>query len=89
MPKFEIDTFNYIEIDPKDYVRECSDREIADVIEALVDEGHLPNSVNYMYNHDYSISEMDFENALNNLHGKYQSLTSEQEQLIIDLSRKV
>lgn len=80
MPRFEID--------PKDYVYDCSSSEIAELVQALTEEGHLPNSVNTMLNHDYSISEMDFENALNNLHGKYQQLTSEQEQIIINISKK-
>lgn len=78
-----------LEVQPEDYIVSCSASEIVELVEALVRYGHLPQAANHMVNYDYTISEIDYENALNDLHGKYRSLSSEDEQLIISMSKKV
>jgi hypothetical protein len=76
-------------VDPEEFVVSCSATEIVELVEALVRWGHLPQAANHMVNYDYTISEIDYENALNDLHAKYRSLSSEDEQTIISISKKV
>jgi hypothetical protein len=76
-------------VDPEEFVVSCSAPEIVELVEALVRYGHLPQAANHMVNYDYTISEINYENALNDLHGKYRSLSSEDEQVIISISKKV
>ena len=74
---------------PEEYVISCTASEIVELVSALVREGHLPNSANHMASYNYTVSEIDYENALNDLHGKYRNLSSEDEQTIISISKKV
>ncbi len=76
-------------LDPEEFVVSSSAPEIVELVEALVRYGHLPQAANHMVNYDYTISEIDYENALNDLHAKYRSLSSEDEQTIINISKKV
>ena len=76
-------------VDPEEFVFSSSATEIVELVEALVRYGHLPQAANHMVNCDYTISEINYENALNDLHGKYRSLSSEDEQVIISISKKV
>jgi hypothetical protein len=76
-------------LDPEEFVVSSSATEIVELVEALVRHGHLPQAANHMVNYDYTISEIDYENALNDLHAKYRSLSSEDEQMIINISKKV
>jgi len=39
MPKFEID--DYLDINPDEFLIQCSDKEIKDVIDILITEGHI------------------------------------------------
>jgi hypothetical protein len=74
---------------PEEFVFSSSATEIVELVEALVRYGHLPQAANHMVNYNYTISEINYENALNDLHGKYRSLSSEDEQVIISISKKV
>jgi hypothetical protein len=78
-----------LDIEPEECVVSCTATEIIELVDALVKHGHLPHSANHMVNYDYNVPEMEYENALNDLHGKYRSLSSEDEQVIISISKKV
>jgi dTDP-glucose pyrophosphorylase len=75
-------------ITPEDFVKESGDYDITELIEALIEEGHLPEHV-LSYKNARSISEEDFEIALTTLHGKYHSLTKEEGEMINSIARRV
>ena len=41
MPEFE----TYIDIDPDEFIDNCSEREIGELIDSLVESGYLPKTV--------------------------------------------
>ncbi len=84
MPYFEQ------EIDVSDFLYECRSKEIKEIIESLIDTGHLPESVRGISNSSVQLSaaETEFEDALYKLHGKWNNLTSEEEQTIINISKR-
>lgn len=84
MPYFEQ------EIDVSDFLYECRSKEIKEIIDILIDRGHLPESVRGISNSSVqlSVAESEFEDALYKLHGKWNNLTSEEEQTIINISKK-
>lgn len=78
------------EIDVSDFLYECNERDIKEIIDSLIDDGHLPESVRRKSNSSVQLSaaETEFEDALYKLHGKWNNLTSEEEQTIINISKK-
>ena len=78
------------EIDVDDFLYECNERDIKDLIDALIERGDLPESVRVLSDTPTQISavESEFENALSKLHGKWNNLTSEEEQTIINISKR-
>lgn len=87
MPYFEQ------EIDVSDFLYECGSREIKEIIDSLIDDGHLPESVRSVRMKSNSpaqtsAAESEFEDALHKLHGKWNNLTSEEEQTIINISKR-
>jgi len=73
-----------IDIDAFEYLRECSKDDIDDVIAYLVKKKHIPSQSDK----DISIPEQLFEEALNKIHGKWNRLTAEEEQMIYRISNK-
>ena len=73
-------------IDIKDILPDCSPREIEVVIDYLVAAGHLPRLEEEFPVR--SISEQVFEDALSKLHGKWNMLTSDEEDLILRISTR-
>lgn len=71
-----------VDIDVDEFLRNCRKRDIREIIESLVDYGHLPNSVLKM-NEDVrkTLSEIEFSEKLDQLKNKYYSLSSEEEEL--------
>lgn len=84
MPYFEQ------EIDVSDFLYECRSREIKEIIESLIDTGHLPESVRGKSNSSAqcAAAESEFEDALYKLHGKWNNLSPEEEQVIINISKR-
>lgn len=78
------------EIDVADFLYECNERDIKEIIDTLIDDGHLPESVRGKSNSSVqlSVAENEFEEALHKLHGKWNNLTSEEEKTIINISKK-
>lgn len=89
MPKFtrwvEVDADADVSVD--DFLSECSSSDIDDIIKALVEDGYLPKHVSNAYN-KVGPSEEFFEDALNKLHGKWNCLSKEEEELIINISKR-
>jgi hypothetical protein len=94
MPTFYVDN---IDIEPYEYVKECSysDSDIKELIKELVDAGHLPPSVKNMISKKnkekpgFHPSESIYEEAIDKLHGKYTSLSQEDEETILKIANKL
>lgn len=84
MPYFEQ------EIDVSDFLYECRSKEIKEIIDTLIDDGHLPESVRGKSNSSvqFSAAESEFEDALHKLHGKWNVLSAEETETIINLSKR-
>jgi len=82
MPDFTAE----IDIDPWDYVRECSRGEIKELIEALKEE--VGAKVLIDDDDDDNVLDIPYREALDRLYSKRIYLTLEEEQFILNLSNK-
>lgn len=89
MPDFTPDD---IDIEPGEFVYACNTREIKELIEALVEDGHLPKHVidikGDVKKEKRGIMELDFIEKLEKLKEKYYSLTVEEEESIQTIFKK-
>lgn len=77
------------DISADQFLRACDAAEIEDLIQLLKTEGYLPDFSKSIYDlNNLCISEMEYEDSLNRLHGKWNRLTAEEEQTIIKISKK-
>jgi predicted nucleic-acid-binding protein len=78
------------QIDVDEFLYGCTKSEIQEVIDNLIERGNLPESVKNMSKSSvqYSVAESEFEDALHKLHGKWNSLSKEEEQTIIKISKR-
>ena len=88
MPNLDLD------IEVYEFVRACSKRDIKELIEELIEDGHLPKDI---YNAKGEVkkelnrktsSEIDFEDKLERLKIKYYSLTKEDEETLEKIFKK-
>ena len=81
-----------VDVEVDEFVDSCSKREIKELIDYLVDEGHLPESVldSNGDNKDSKISylEQEFIDNMDKLKGKYYSLSGEDESEIMKIIKK-
>lgn len=72
-----------IEIDLDDFLNECTDREIEDIVEALVERGYLkPKSSTKM-------TKTDFLDMLIKIENNRHQLTNEDEESIVNIYKKI
>ncbi len=88
MPNLDLD------IEVYEFVQACSKRDIKELIEELIEDGHLPKDiydakgeVKKELNRKTS-SEIDFEDKLERLKIKYYSLTKEDEEILEKIFKK-
>ena len=87
MPYFEYN--GEIDIDIDEFLNACTTSEVKELIQVLVENEHLPKSVlNIISTNNIGVVESEFEDALNKLHGKWNVLTKEEEEVIIKISKR-
>jgi hypothetical protein len=90
MPDFYVN--DELTIEPYEFVRECSQSEIKDLIVELVDEGHLPNSVLQQVKTNgkskTSILEDEFLEKIDKLSKRYHSISKEDEEKLEEIFKK-
>lgn len=92
MPTFYVED---IDIEPSEYVQTCSYSDIKELIEELVDAGHLPQSIKNMISkkdkkeRGFHPAEATYESSLDKLHGKYSVLTQEEEETILKIASRL
>ena len=84
MPYFEKEA--EFEIDPEEYLDQCSGDDIKELVSILKDT--YPEYLDANYYNSFSVGEQEFENTLNALHGKWNSLTTEEEQLVRSVAKR-
>jgi hypothetical protein len=85
MPTFPLDEFD---IDAEEFVTSCTSSEIKELLGYLIKEDYIkPDSI-LDYDTSFSIPEQEFEDALNKLHGKYTTLSKEEEEIIKVIAKR-
>jgi hypothetical protein len=83
MPDFTTE----IDIDPYEYVSECSKREIKELIECLIDEGHI-NSNSPLVDKNKSILDEEWDEVVGKILSSRLMMSPEDEQMIRLISKK-
>ena len=83
MPDFTTE----IDIDPYEYVSECSKREIKELIECLIDEGHI-NSNSPLVDKNKSILDEEWDEVVDKILSSRLIMSTEDEQMIRLISKK-
>lgn len=85
MPDFTTE----IDIDPYDYVSECSKREIRELIEVLIEDGHLSQSaLPVVKSKDRNLLDDEWDEVVINLQSKRLIMSDEDEKMIREISKK-
>ena len=82
MPEFE----TYVDVDVDEFVSACSKREIKELIEALIEDGHISPSASE--NTNKTLGESQFIEKMDGLKEKYHRLSQEDEKILEDLFKK-
>ena len=80
-----------LDIDADEFLSACKNRDIEEIIDILIEEEWIKKDARLQVpskQYNYSIVEAQFEEALEKLSGKWNMLTSEEEQLIIKLASR-
>lgn len=85
MPSFYIDEKK---ITPSEFIQNCSQREIKELIETLKDEGYIHNQVVLSNSQPISLPERIFEEYLMAIHGNWNILSSEEEETIMKIGSR-
>ena len=85
MPDFDYD--GDINVDVDDFLSACDREDIDEIINALVEDGHIKPS-QIAHDPQMSAPEQLFEGALEKLHGKWNQLSKVEEELILTLAKR-
>jgi hypothetical protein len=85
MPYFETE----VDVDPREFVDSCSTREITQLINYLIEEGHLPPECDKSSKPEHpSVLEGIWDTAISKISNNRLLLTPEEEETIIKISNK-
>ena len=84
MPEFE----TYVDVDVDEFVSACSKREIKELIEVLIENGHINPSASEDTDKNIGVFESQFIEKLDGLKEKYYRLSQEDEKTLEDLFKK-
>jgi hypothetical protein len=85
MPDFTTE----IDIDPYDYVSECSKREIRELIEVLIEDGHLSQTaLPLVKSKDRNLLDDEWDEVVLRLQSSRLVMSDEDEQMIREISKK-
>jgi hypothetical protein len=84
MPEFD----TYVDVDVDEFLSACSKREITELIDALIEDGHIPESASKKVNDNIGVLESQFIEKMDGLKEKYYRLSQEDEKTLEDLFKK-
>ena len=85
MPEFE----SYIDVDPFDFVSSCSSGEIKELIECLVEDGHLTSSALHKPIGDKNLLDIEWESHVSKLFENRLRLSKEEEEIIVQIASRL
>ena len=77
----------YLEIEVNDFLSSCRTEDIDELVEALIEDGYLNKNSKQNYQ-SCSPGELEFQNAINKLNGKWNMLTEDEERAIIKIASR-
>jgi len=86
MPDFFYE--GYTDVSINDFLSNCDSRDITDIIDTLIAEGHIKPSQRDNYSERLTVPEQIFEEALDKIHGKWNLLSKEEEEAIMALAKR-
>jgi hypothetical protein len=80
-----------IDVEIDDFLSNCDKWDIKEIIKCLIEDGHIDSSQIPTESKPLhlSCSEMIYEDALDKLKGKWNSLSKEDEEIILKISNKL
>jgi hypothetical protein len=87
MPSFSPDDFD---VDVDDFLDECSESDIRDIIDYLIDNDYISSEHKHSFKNDSNIcaAESMFEDEISKLHNNWNRLTAEEEQTILNITKR-
>lgn len=87
MPNFEQATFVEVDVTPEEFLDECSDEEIKELVDLL--KSDYPEFLDIDERLERrSIGEREFEDTINALHNKWNMLSTEEEETIKNIAKR-
>jgi len=84
MPEFD----TYVDVDVDEFVSACSKREIKELIDVLVEDGHISSSAVAGNDKSIGVLESIFIEKMDGLKEKYYRLSREDENILEELFKK-
>lgn len=84
MPEFE----TYIDIDPDEFIDNCSKREIQELIESLVDSGHISRTAISTPDDKKSVLDLEWDEIMDKLIKNRVMLSNDEEEIIRNISKR-
>jgi hypothetical protein len=85
MPDFNYD--GYVDINVDEFLSACDNRDKEELVTALVDDGYIKPS-DLIREDKMTVPEQIFEEALSKLHGKWNMLSKDEEEMIMALAKR-
>jgi len=87
MPSFSPDDFD---VDVDDFLDECSESDIRDIIDYLIDNDYISSEHKHSFEDDSNVcaAESMFEDEISKLHNNWNRLTAEEEQTILNITKR-
>lgn len=86
MPIFEQATIVENEVTPQEFLDECTQDELDELVNLLKDD--YPEYFDSEQSNKQSVGEQEFETMLNVLHGKWNMLSAEEEESIKNIAKR-
>ncbi len=84
MPEFE----SYIDIEPYEFIDNCSEREIQELIESLVDSGYISRTSISTPDDKKSVLDLEWDEIMDKLIENRVMLSNEEEEIIRNISKR-
>lgn len=86
MPDFDYD--GWVSVDIDDFLSACDRHEINEIIDALVEDGHIKPSQRHTEITGVCAPEALYQEALSKLHGKWNMLSKSEEEAIMAIAKR-
>jgi ribonucleotide reductase alpha subunit len=81
----QVDTEVDVDVEVNDFLEDCDEYEIEQVIDWLKDKGHLKNTD---IDRQVCVAELEFIEALDKIYTKWNVLSKEETEFIINISKR-